>query len=54
MFTKNNLLSKYCWFTGYLSILISVALWFTHDQLSGSFVGLWVAPLMILARNGEA
>ena len=53
MFKKNNLLSIYCWFTGFMSILISVALWFTHDQLSGIFVGLWVAPLMILARNAE-
>ena len=54
MFTKNSILSKYCWFTGFLSILISVALYFAHDELSGIFVGLWVAPLMILARNAEA
>jgi len=54
MLKKNTLLSRYCWFTGFMSILFSVALWFSHDKLSGIFVGLWVAPLMILARNAEA
>jgi hypothetical protein len=54
MFKKNSMLSKYCWATGFLSIPISVALYFTNDPLSGIFVGLWVAPLMILARNAES
>ena len=38
MFKKNSMLSKYCWATGFLSIPISVALYFTNDPLSGIFV----------------
>lgn len=53
MFKDNSLLSKFCWIAAYLSIIISVAFYFTHDQLAGIFIGLWVAPLMIIARNAD-
>ena len=40
--------------SSFVSIFGSLYIYFVvDDQLLGIFVGLWVAPLMILARNAE-
>ena len=45
--------AKYCWLASFLTIPVSVGLYFVHDQLAGIFVGLWVAPMMILAATND-
>jgi hypothetical protein len=45
--------SKYCWLASFLTIPVSVGLYFTHSHDAGIFVGLWVAPLMILAATND-
>lgn len=53
----NNILSKFCYYLGAVSIPLSIVLWFTvkdDDKGSGErwgiFVGLWAPTLMICGK----
>jgi len=49
----NSNLSKYCWVSAFVTIPVSVGLYFAHSHDAGIFVGLWVAPMMILAATND-
>ena len=49
----NTNISKLCWVSAFLTIPVSVGLYFGHGHDAGIFVGLWVAPMMILAATND-
>ena len=49
----NSNLSKLCWVSAFLTIPVSVGLYFAHSHHAGIFVGLWVATKMILAATND-
>lgn len=48
---RNSILSNICFCCGWFSIIGSIGAWFSVDQNSGIFIGLWSVNFFVLSNR---